>query len=389
MELSQSKRKILLTCSKKISPFLRKELEFAGFPIVSEKESSVETEGTFNDCMKLNLSIRTGQRILFLIEEFFAKNPSELYKRVVSISWEDYIPQDGYVSVLAIVDNPTVTNSLFINQKCKDAIVDRIKEKCGQRPDSGPSKNKAVIYVYWKKESCSVYLDTSGEPLSKRGYRKLPFQAPMQESLAAAVIQATGWEGKGNFVSPMCGSGTLAIEAALIALHKSPGLLRSNYGFMHFKGFDKNKWYELRKEAKAITRKSFSGRILATDINPQAIEAAQKNAKTAGVDNLIEFQVRDYSNTILPEGGGIVILNPDYGQRRGQVEQLKDVYRGIGDFFKNQCQGYTGYIFTGNFELAKEVGLRTKRRVPFFNSTIECRLMEYELYKGSRKVKCS
>jgi putative N6-adenine-specific DNA methylase len=184
----------------------------------------------------------------------------------------------------------------------------------------------------------------------------------------------------------MCGSGTLAIEAALIALHKAPGLLRDNFGFMHIQGFNKEPWADLRNGAAGDAKDSIEGRIIATDIDPRAIEAARQNARTAGVEKLIDFGVTDYSETFVPEGGGVVMVNPEYGERMGEIEKLKETYRGIGDYFKKKCQGYRGYIFTGNLDLAKYIGLRTKRRIPFYNSTIECRLLEYDLYGGSKKI---
>jgi putative N6-adenine-specific DNA methylase len=207
----------------------------------------------------------------------------------------------------------------------------------------------------------------------------------MQETLAAAVILASGWKGNGNFINPMCGSGTLAIEATLIAINKAPSLVRNNYGFMHLRGFNESSWKALRKKTTAGAKKILNGRVIATDISQEAIEAAKKNAMTAGVAHLIEFGVCHYAETPVPKGGGIVVINPEYGERLGEIKKLEEVYKGIGDFFKKKCQGYKGYIFTGNFDLAKKVGLRTKRRIPFFNSNIECRLLEYELYEGSKK----
>jgi putative N6-adenine-specific DNA methylase len=306
---------------------------------------------------------------------------------VSRIKWEDIILEDGYLCVTSSVETESIKDSRFANLKCKDAIVDRMNEKCGRRPDSGPKRDRTVIHLYWKDERCQVYLDTSGEPLSRRGYRRIPLKAPMQETLAAAVILATGWKGDGNFINPMCGSGTLSIEAALIALHKAPGLLRNNYGFMHLKGFDEPFWKALRKNAKGATRNRLKGKIIATDISEKAVEVAKKNAATAGVAQLMEFGVCNYSETPVPEGGGVVVLNPEYGERLGETEELKEVYKGMGDFFKKKCLGYKGYIFTGNLDLAKKVGLKTKRRIPFFNSNIECRLLEYDLYEGSKKSK--
>ena len=379
------KNKILITCAKGITPFLREELLLLGFPVTSETVAGIETEGTMDDTLRLNLLLRTGHRVLFLLREFHAENADDLYRAVSGIAWEEYIAGDGYVCVTSSVDNPTIKTSLFANVKCKDAIVDRIKEKCGQRPDSGPEKDRVVVNLYWKNEDCSIYLDTSGEPLSRRNYRKIPMHAPMQETLAAAVIRATGWNGSGHFINPMCGSGTLAIEAAMAGLNRASGILRDNFGFMHLKGFNDPLWKELRTQAIRAAKKTLNCRIIATDIRREAVEAARKNAANAGVEQLIEFTVCDYSETLIPDGSGIVILNPEYGERMGKAQELESVYKGIGDFFKQKCRGYTGYIFTGNPDLAKKVRLTAKRRVPFFNGPIECRLLKYALYEGSRK----
>jgi putative N6-adenine-specific DNA methylase len=384
MSFWTKKSRIAITCAKGVSTYLKQEVLSLGLPILSKNISEVETEGTLEDAMRLNLLIRTGHRVLYRLESFKTRTPDELYNHMIRMSWEDYIPQEGYFSVTSSVNNPTIKDSRFANVKCKDAIVDRLREKFGRRPDTGSDRDKIVIHLYWRKDLCQVFLDTSGEPLSKRGYRMIPLKAPMQETLASAVVIATGWTGNGNFINPMCGSGTLGIEATLIALNRAPGLLRSNFGFMHLKGFSETSWRILRSKIKAEERDRVMGRIIVTDISQQAVDSARKNAKTAGVDRLIEFGVCDFSNTPVPDGGGVVILNPEYGERMGVEEELRKIYRGIGDFFKKRCQGYTGYVFTGNLDLAKRVGLRTKRRLSFYNGPIECRLLEYDLYQGSR-----
>ncbi len=381
----QHKSRILVTCAKGIAPFLREELLGLGFPILSETISGISTEGSVHDSCRLNLLLRTAHRVLYLIREFPADTAGDLYQAASEIPWEEYISPDGYVCITSSVDNPSIRDSRYANVKCKDAIVDRIRVMAGRRPDSGPERDRVVVNLYWKGNACALYVDTTGEPLSKRGYRKIPLSAPMQETLAAAVVMATGWNGRGHFVNPMCGSGTLAIEASLMALNRAPGLLRNNFGFMHIRGFDRQLWDGLRSEAKRAAKKAIPHRIIATDITEEAVEAARKNAATAGVEHLIEFGVCDYADTVVPEGSGVVILNPEYGARMGKIKELEGVYTGIGDFFKQKCMGYTGYIFTGNLPLAKKVGLRTKRKIRFFNSGIECRLLEYELYEGSRK----
>ena len=283
------KSRILITCAKGIPPFLKEELLALGFPVLEETVAGLATEGTVDDTLRLNLRLRTGHRVLFLLKEFVARDADALYRAVSEAAWEEYIAEDEYVSVTSSVDNPTIRDSRYANVKCKDAIVDRIKGKRGQRPDSGPDQDRVVVNLYWKDERCSLYFDTSGEPLSRRGYRKIPMTAPMQETLAAAVIRATGWNGSGHFINPMCGSGTLAIEAALAGLNRAPGLLRDNFGFMHLKGFNESLWSDLRARAEKEAKKTLECRIIATDIRREAVEAAKRNAATAGVEHLIEW----------------------------------------------------------------------------------------------------
>jgi putative N6-adenine-specific DNA methylase len=381
------KRKILITCPKGIPPWLAREVRALGFPVLAEGEAAVETEGTLADTMPLNLRLRTGHRVLYLVAAFPAENPAGLYRGLRDIPWEEILHESGehaYLCVTSTVDTPSINDARFVNLKAKDAIVDRMQEKCGLRPDSGSDRDRAVVHVFWRGSRVALYLDTSGEPLSRRGYRKIPLAAPMQETLAAAVILATGWNGRRCFVNPMCGSGTLAIEAALFALGKAPGLLRSNYGFIHLRGFDPAAWRVVRAAAHK-TEKETAARIIATDIDPKAVAAARQNALTAGVEGRIEFSVCPFTETPVPERSGVVVLNPPYGERTGEVPSLISLYREIGDFFKKRCGGHRGYIFTGNAALVKQVGLRTKRRIPFYNGEIECRLLEYELYEGSRR----
>jgi putative N6-adenine-specific DNA methylase len=338
------------------------------------------TTAKFLETYKLNLELRTAYNVLFLLEEFKCANPDDLYGEAYAIEWENIIPPEEYISVVSQVDNPTIKNSMFANQKIKDAVVDRLVRITGKRPNAGPDRKNIVINLYWKNKKAWIYLNTSGTKLADRGYRKIPLEAPMQETLASAVILAAGYTGSCHFINPMCGSGTLAIEAALIALNKAPGLLRSNYGLKHLMDFDNKYWQALRKETLALARKKTDFRIIATDISNKAVAAAMKNAKTAGVDHLIEFKACDFADTAIPAGKGIVVLNPEYGERMGSAAKLADTYKGIGDFFKKKCTGYTGYIFTGNPALSKKVGLEAKKRIPFYNGDIECRLLEYDIY---------
>jgi len=375
----------MLTCAKAMPPVLAEECRKLDFPVVSELEAGVETEASIDECMVLNMYLRTAHRVLYRILSFTAKGPDDLYRHAVKFPWEEIISPDGYVCVNCAVLNNQINDTRFASLKCKDAIVDRIREKTGRRPNSGSEDNKTVIFLYWHKDECKIYVDTSGEALSKRGYRKIPMTAPMQETLAAGVLKATQWDGSSWLVNPMCGSGTIAIEAALRAANIAPGSIRENFGFMHITGYDQNKWTEIKEKAARETVKRPARRIIATDIDPTAIRSAKQNARTAGVEDMIDFSTCDFTQTRVPEEKGVMIFNPEYGERLGDATRLEITYKNIGDFLKQKCLGWRGYVFTGNMELSRKIGLRSSKRIIFFNSRIECRLMEFEMYDGTKK----
>ncbi len=374
------KSTIVITVPKGLCRFLQTEVEALGLPVKSVSTTSLETEGTSADAMRLNLHIRTGHHVLFQIAKFRCHDADELYKELSRIPWETIIPSNEYLSVVSNVQNATIRDNRYANLRCKDAIVDRISARKGRRPDSGPDRTGAVVSLFWREDRCSVYLDTSGEALSKRGYRRIPLGAPMQETLAAGVVMASGFKSGESFVNPMCGSGTLVIEAALAATGRVPGLTRQNFGFHHLLGFDMKLWEELKREAKTKVVKNSDSIFVATDINEKAIAASMKNAETAGVSQLIQFKTCDYSETEIPQKPGVVIINPEYGMRMGDEEKLVDTYKGIGSFFKHRCQGYRGYLFTANMNLSGKVGLKSGRKIPFLSGNVECRLYEYDLY---------
>jgi len=386
----KERKNILVTCGPGLKDYLQAELEGLGLEIVSTHSGGVVTRGSFIDCMKLNFCLRTAYNVLYLLKEFRCGSSGALYKQVNNLPWENIIAPEEYLCVLSRVDTWSINNSMYPSLKVKDAIVDRINRKTGSRPDSGPDRNKAVVNLFWKDDRAWIYLNTSGIKLSDRNYRKMPHIAPLRESLAAGIIMATEYDGSQHIVLPMCGSGTLAIESAFIGMNKPAGTLRSNYGFKHFKFFDEQMWEEIRNDArKSIRAGTLRKRIIATDIDEKAIEAARQNAKTAGVEHLIEFDVCDFADTEVPEGEGIVVINPEYGLRLGELESLEKEYKRIGDFFKKKCAGYTAYLLTGNLQLAKKVGLKASRRMIFYNGKIECRLLKYELYEGTKRLRNS
>jgi putative N6-adenine-specific DNA methylase len=387
MNLFTEKAVIIVTCPKRLAPYLEQEIKELGFTTEETFVTGVRLSGTVNDCIKLNLNLRCASQVLYSLKQFKADNADEVYENVRDYPWEDILIEHGHFSITSNVNNDTINNSMFANLRVKDAIVDRMRDKKGFRPSTGSELSGAVVHLFWKNDHAEIFVDTSGDSLGRHGYRKIPGQAPMLEALAAATIYATRWDRRSPFVNPMCGSGTVAIEAAMIATNRRPGLFRTNYAFMHIQGYDETVY--LKEDALLETQiVEVPGLlIIATDYSARAIENARKNAISAGVARLIEFSVCDFAETSIPKKNpGIFYVNPEYGERLGNVTELEGTYSRIGDFMKQKCGGYWGYVFTGNLELAKKIGLKAKRRIEFYTSTIDSRLFEYELYSGTKSL---
>jgi len=387
MSLFTTRAAVIITCPKRIAPYLEQEVKELGFEIEETFITGVRLFASINDCIKLNLNLRCASQVLYSLKQFEAENAEAIYKNLVDYPWENILPDPGYFSITSNVSNDTINNSMFANLRVKDAIVDRLRDKRGERPSTSSELTGAVFHLFWKNNDAEIFIDTAGDSLARHGYRKIPGQAPMLEALASATIYATHWDRVSPFVNPMCGSGTVAIEAAMIATNRRPGLFRTNYAFMHLLGYDETVYLQ----EDALLEKQIIDvpglRIIATDHNARAIENAKENAIAAGVASLIGFSICDFAATEIPQDvPGIFFVNPEYGKRLGESAQLEVTYSHIGDFMKQHCGGYFGYVFTGNLELAKKIGLKAKRRIEFYTSTIDCRLLEYELYKGSRAI---
>src|SRR5882762_10347108 len=232
MDFGKNSR-VIITCNKRLAPILEAEVRELGFIPTKVFATGVELNASLNDCIKLNIHLRCASQVHYSLKQLKAGNPEDIYRDLLKFPWENVIDRDGYFSVTSHVDHFTVNNPLFVNVKIKDAIVDRFRRETGVRPNSGPDLTKTVVHLYWKEDNAELFIDTSGETLAKHGYRKIPGKAPMLEALAASTILASRWDRKSPFVNPMCGSGTLAIEAVLIATNRKPGLFRDNYSFMH------------------------------------------------------------------------------------------------------------------------------------------------------------
>lgn len=396
---------LIISCARGLVPQTSNEVTRLGYTVIDSTENTVVVRGGMRDMMALNLQLRTAHRVLAPLLRTECRNLYDFYDAVLSIDWENYFEPDGYFTVNTVVRNDTIRDTRMPSLKAKDAIADRMRQRCGGRPDSGRETFGAAVFVYWQDTELIVYIDTTGEPLSKRGYRKLPGLAPMQETLAAGCVLASEWDARSPFVSPMCGSGTPAIEAALLALNRAPGSFKSHFGFMALKGYrqtipgeragtsvrqrfgasPEQIWKDKVATARAQERRTGLPPIIATDIDPEAVETARMNAIAAGVSEFITFGECDFAATKLPPPPGVIFMNPEYGERMGEGQDLEPLYKRIGDFLKQKCAGYTGCILTGNMEMSRKIGLRSVRRIPFFNGPIECRMVVFNLYEGSEK----
>ena len=390
---------IIISCAKELSRWTEQEVRQMGYSPIEVTHNTVVIRGSMRDMMRLNLHLRTAHRVLVPLLRTQCRNIRDLYQAAFSIDWENLLEADGYFSVSSIVHNFTIRDTRLPSLYTKDAIADRMREKCHRRPDSGGENRGAAVFVYWEEDEVIIYLDTSGEPLSKRGYRKIPGSAPMQETLAAACLMAMGWDRKSPFISPMCGSGTPAIEAVMMALNRAPGNLKGHFAFQSIKGYQRiiagetaprvaprqragaspeQIWKEMVLEAKDKENTESIPKIIATDISPEAVDNAHSNAIAAGVAEYIEFKACDFAETPIPDEKGWIFFNPEYGIRLGTVEELDPLYRRMGTFMAEKCSGWTGSLITGNPDLARVVDLYYKKRIPFFNGPIDCRLFIYE-----------
>ncbi len=375
---------ILITCLPGLGEVLRSELEGRGKTVEESSSKFARIRGTIFETYALNYHLRTASHIHYLLTSFLARNADDLYKMAKEFPWESIIPENGYFSIHSVVRNDSIKDNRFANLRLKDAIADRFAIVKGKRPNSGPDNSGVVIYLHWINNKTSIYVDTSGESLSRRGYRKDPWKAPLAESLAAGIMLSTQWDRKSAILNPMGGSGTLVIEALLLSRGIPPGSFRANFGFKQLMHYDPDLWGKTK--VKPSEYKDVHYPVVYNDNKRFAIKALERNLATSGLDKNVRTFLGDFKKMRIPEGPGIVILNPPYGERLGEIAELETLYTEIGDFFKQKCVNYTGYVFTANRELAKNIGLRASSKKVFYNAKMEARLFEYPLYSGSKST---
>lgn len=386
MEAEQTSPKktfsLFVSCSQGIEPFLAEELEELGLKNIRTGYRGVYVDDcAHRDIYRINYCSRLAGRVLLPLTRFRCYDRQSLYRGASEINWIDYIPAGCSFAIDANVNHPELRNSLFAAQVVKDAICDQFREKTGQRPSVNPSQPDVQLNLFIQQFQATLSVDTSGVPLYKRGYRQESVEAPVQETLAAAMLRIGGYQKGDIFIDPCCGSGTFLIEAALIASSTPPGYLRSQWGFMRLPSFDMTEWLRIKLEADSKRTTLDQGHFFGVDISKNAARACKVNLRAAGFHQHVEVaqsDFRDYEPTVLPN---FVMTNPPHGHRLGEEEQLIPLYRALGDFLKHKTgRPAKGFVFTGSLELSKQIGLASKRRYVLNNGGIECRLLEFDLY---------
>jgi putative N6-adenine-specific DNA methylase len=368
------------TCGRGIEPVLAGELQALRASDVEPGRGGVHFAGDRALLYQANLWLRTAVRILQPILEATVTSPDELYDAVRTLDWSRYLTPEHTLAVDCNVRDSHLTHSKYAALRVKDAICDQFVERLGRRPSVNVEEPMVGLNLHVYRDRAVLSLDSSGESLHKRGYRPIQTRAPLNEALAAAIILLTGWRGQVPFADPLCGSGTLPIEAAWIALDRPPGLTRKRFGFQGWMDFDVELWTSLRDEARRGVRRGLPVPVLASDVRGDAVSFAINNARAAGIGHLLRFEKKDVRDFRPPAGPpGIIVCNPPYGERIGEERELRGLYRLLGDIFREHCSGWTAYVFTGNARLAAAIGLEPAEQTPLFNGKIPCRLLKFAL----------
>ncbi len=377
-------QQLVATCARGLERVLADELRALGADAVAPDRGSVAFAGDLRTLYDASLRLRTAMRVLLPAVRGAVSGRDELYDLAASVDWKEVFKKGQTLSVEVVGRHRAFRKTTFAGQVVKDAVVDRLRAKTGRRPDVDRDNPDVILHLRLVEQGpTTLSLDASGEPLSHRGYRPRGGPAPLAETLAAGILLIAGYDGSEPLLDPMCGTGTFAVEAAMIASGTPPGLLRAY-------AFEKWGWHDLRV-FEEVTREASRGHrepprpIVARDRADRAVRATRRNLQAARMDRWVEVEQRDALDLHLPWGeGGVIVANPPYGKRVGEVERLFGLYRRLGNSLKQQAAGATAWMLVGEPRLAKSIGLKPARRIPLWNGPIECRLLQFEMYEGSR-----
>jgi putative N6-adenine-specific DNA methylase len=393
-----------------VEPVTAAELERLGAANIRPVPGGVHFEGDMRLLYRASLWLRTASRILRPLRDFAAQTPEMLYSQTRRVRWEDFLDPTKTLAVQATIEGAVaraehsrayppgrhekrggrfghrkpprqgIHHSMFAALKVKDAIVDRLRREQGARPNVDKEHPDILVHAHFAGGRCTLSLDATGSSLHERGYRTRMTAAPLKETLAAAIIDLTRWDCRAPFFDPMCGSGTLVIEAALKALRIAPGLARASFGFQRWPEFDGTVWQEVVSESRQERLATAPGEIIATDRDPDAIEAARENARRAGVEKFIRFDVRQFGAMMPPTSQpGLLVTNPPYGNRLGEEAEVRELYDEMSEVLKSRYAGWQVFILAGNLGLARYITLTATEKIKLNNGPIECRLLKFEI----------
>jgi putative N6-adenine-specific DNA methylase len=378
-----------VTCPRGLEEALARELESLGAVGTAPVGGGVKFEGDLAACYRANLHSRIASRILWRVAEAPYASEHDVYAAARRVPWPERFDANRTIRVDIAAVRAPVKSLDFVTLRVKDAVCDRFRDDTGGRPDVDTRAPDVRIHAFLDASTVTFYLDTSGEPLWKRGWRGRTGEAPIRENLAAGIIALTGWRPEEPFLDPMCGSGTFLIEAAGIALALAPGSRRA-FGFEKLAGFDANLWRRLRDEARAREKARTPLPIHGSDLHGAELAQARAAIEGAGIAGVVQLRQADVLELSPPAPAGVLVANPPYGVRTGEAEALEAFYPRLGDALKARFAGWRCYFFTADAaRFAKLVGLKASKRIPLYNGPLECRLLEYRIVAGSMRRKRS
>lgn len=352
---------------------------------------AVSFEGNLGVMYKANLLLRTALRVLVQFAEFEVNNEDELYEAVKSIAWENLITVDDTIAIDTVLNTEIFNHSQYISQKTKDAICDRFRELCDKRPSVDLDNPTLRLHLHIAKNKCVIALDSSGDSLHKRGYREKTNLAPINEVLAAGLVQLSEWDMRSTFIDPMCGSATILIEAAMLAANIPAGYFREQFGFMNWKQvlpFNQELWEKIHSNAiERISTENIA--LYGIELSPHVARKGKENVKRSKTEDMIRIRCADFLESDAPTTVGskpILLMNPPYGERMVK-DDIWELYHKVGDTFKKKYAGYECWIISSNLEALKNVGLSTSKRITVYNGQLECRFFRYSIYQGTKKWK--
>jgi putative N6-adenine-specific DNA methylase len=366
------------TCPRGLEALLARELGSLGVTDAAALPGGVAFTGEWQACYRANLWSRLASRILWRIGHFDYQNEHDLYAAVKAIDWPRYFRVERTIRVNVTAQKSPLKSLEFATLRIKDAVCDRFREALGKRPSVERSGPDVRVHAFLELNSATLYLDTSGEPLFKRGWRTAAAEAPLRENLAAGILMLTGWQPHEPLLDPMCGAATLIMEAAAIARGKPPGGRRA-FAFEKLAAFDGATWERVKRERLA---EESAPRLYASDIEPKALSAARRNLAAAGVERWVELERANVLEREPPAAAGVMVMNPPYGERLGTPDELARLYPRLGDALKQRFAGWRCYIFTADLRLPKLIRLAPSARIALWNGALECRLYEFRIVAG-------